>query len=92
METFPQIKSRDAFGDAWAAYEKDRADQRYKDRPVGGRGNKVGGNASLDFRPKDRGGNVSTTEPAKSRDAIGARVGRIRKGEGERTEISHSKQ
>ena len=46
-----------------AAYEKAKAKERYDDRPVGGRGNKVSGSVSTDF------------EPTKSRDAIGARVG-----------------
>ena len=63
----------------WAAYEKAKAKERQEATQAKPGEGKVGG------------GNVSTTETIKSRDAIGARVG-VRKGEGERTEISHSKQ
>lgn len=55
-----------AFGEAWADDEKRKAKERYEQRPVGGRGNKVEGNVSLDF------------EPQQSRDAIAERIGSMR--------------
>lgn len=50
-------------GDAWADYEKAKAKERQQVR----KGEQYGSS--------DKGGNISTLEVAKSRDAIGARVG-----------------
>ena len=55
-------QSRDAIGDAWAAYEKAKAKERMRA-------------TQNNYAAKTSHGNISIAEPTTSRDAIGARVG-----------------
>lgn len=59
-----EVVEKCIFGKAWAEYEKAKAKERQQEH---GR--------TAPGKSKDTGGNISTSESAKSRDAIGARVG-----------------